>query len=291
MPKQGKPPKGWKLLYQPHPEGRPGLYVCSAACEEKVREAMAKGPIIDPLEMRPPPMPHELQEQVRELVKGVAEDERARAQEEALKRVQEAVDTALIAAMEANDGKPLTKREAIDIAGNAIIDTHCNIGMAVTAKVEIDTDGIATAEVVIIGKRDPRHLGGGPEDHPGLVSQFMGAVKEALWPKVPAAFRPGEHYRSLPLALMPPEPEPDEEQITKEMEFTALERRDTKGVVIDVDFRPVERDDDGENRRKIDDTHNASDGSSHRADSPSDEAWNTDTSGKAKEREESQRDS
>jgi len=318
MPKQGKPPGGWKLLYQPHPEGRPGLYVCSSDCEEKIREAMKDGPIIDPLEMRPPPMPHELQEQVRELVKGVAEEERAQQQEKALKRLQSAVDTALIAAMEANEGKSLTKREAIEVAANAIIDVHCDIGMAVTANVEIDGDGIATAEVVVVGKRDPRHMAGGIEDHPGLMGM------KHLWepypppgfplgikiPPRPSDDEPIPYSRTaqpvevdMPLRLLPPEPDPEEEQTTTEMEFVTLKRRDKKGVVIDVEFRPShwkeEGDDDGEESdrgragvrgRKADGAHDADARDAHREYSPTDEARNPDSSSANQSREESPRD-
>lgn len=298
MPQQDhKPPRGWKLLYQPHPEGRPGLYVCSTECEEKIKEAMKEGPIIDPLEMRPPPMPHELQEQVTQLVKGMAEEERAQQQMEALKRLQGAVDTALLAAMEANEGKPLTKREAIEVAGNAIIDTHCNIGMAVTANVEIDDDGIATAEVVVVGKRDPRHLAGGVEDHPwmmdvakeffGKFAGIFGTGKKPDEPKLdePIPFSP--RGGPLPMRLMsPPEPEPEEEQIETEMEFVTLKKRDEKGVVIDVNFRPsyMEEDDDGEDgadgrrasrrRREAEGAHDAEARDAHRADPPQDAPGN-----------------
>ena len=78
MPRNGKPPKGWKLLYQPHPEGRPGLYACSPDCGEKLREKMKEGPIVEPLEMKPLLMPHEFQEQVRELIKDAMEEEKLR---------------------------------------------------------------------------------------------------------------------------------------------------------------------------------------------------------------------
>lgn len=322
MPQQGmKPPRGWKLLYQPHPEGRPGLYVCSTECEEKIKEAMKEGPITDPLEMRPPPMPHELQEQVSQLVRGVAEEERAQQQMEALKRLQGAVDTALLAAMEANEGKPLTKREAIDVAANAIIDTHCNIGMAVTANVEIDDDGIATAEVVVIGKRDPRHLAGNIEDHPGMMDvarEFFGKFagifgKKSDEPKLdePIPFsrtdqpvEPVPWPWEMPLKLMPPpEPEPEEEQHETEMEFVTLKKRDTKGVVIDVNFRPsyMEEGDDGEEdgadggragrrRREAEGAHDAEARDAHRADPPQDAPGNLGAASEAEGQAEPSRD-
>lgn len=324
LPTKGKPPKGWKLLYQPHPEGRPGLYVCSTDCDTKIREAMKEGPIIDPLEMRPPPMPHELQEQVRELVQGVAEEERAQRQEEALKRLQDAVDTSLIAAMEANDGKPLTKREAIDVAANAIIDVHCNIGMSVTANVDIDDDGIATAEVVVIGKRDPRHLAGSMFDHPGIrdlerqetgwnpLSAFPppGLPLGTKIPPRPSDDEPIPYSRTthpvvdMPLRLMPPEPEPEEEQTETEMEFVTLKKRDTKGVVIDVEFRPShwkeEDDDDGEGSdsrratgnsgRQLEGDHESEARDTNRGDPTEDAPRNLDPSSETESREESPRD-
>lgn len=51
MPRRGKHPRGWSVLYQPHPEGPPGLNVCSGPCAAKVREALAKGPLTGPLRM------------------------------------------------------------------------------------------------------------------------------------------------------------------------------------------------------------------------------------------------
>jgi len=152
MPKERKPPTGWKLIYQPHPDGRSGLYACSSSCEGKLKDAMKEGPIVDPLEMRPPPMPHELQEQVTQLVRGAVNEERAREQERALAVIQETVEGALRAALEANEGKPLAKQEAVDVVTNAVMDAHCNMGMTVTANVEIDDQGVATAEVAIASK-------------------------------------------------------------------------------------------------------------------------------------------
>lgn len=49
--KGGALPRGWSMLYQPHGEGPVGLHVCSEGCKAKVREAMTKGPVIEPLEM------------------------------------------------------------------------------------------------------------------------------------------------------------------------------------------------------------------------------------------------
>jgi hypothetical protein len=55
MPRKGlrkaEPPRGWKVLYQPHPEAPAGLLVCSEKCEDKVRIAMAEGPVEEPLEI------------------------------------------------------------------------------------------------------------------------------------------------------------------------------------------------------------------------------------------------
>jgi transcriptional regulator with XRE-family HTH domain len=76
MPVKGKPPRGWKMLYQPHPEGRPGLNVCSAKCGERVCEAMTKGPVTEPLEMRPPPLPVELQQEMSQAVRQVVQEEK-----------------------------------------------------------------------------------------------------------------------------------------------------------------------------------------------------------------------
>lgn len=45
---------GWKLLYQPHPEGVPGLHVCSQDCNDAVRLAMMQGPVTSPLMMPEP---------------------------------------------------------------------------------------------------------------------------------------------------------------------------------------------------------------------------------------------
>lgn len=39
----------WKMLYQPHRDAPPALSVCSDACAAEVVEALAKGPIRQPL--------------------------------------------------------------------------------------------------------------------------------------------------------------------------------------------------------------------------------------------------
>jgi transcriptional regulator with XRE-family HTH domain len=44
-------PTGWKVLYQPHSDGKPGLSVCSSKCQEAVTEAMKTGPVLEPLGM------------------------------------------------------------------------------------------------------------------------------------------------------------------------------------------------------------------------------------------------
>ena len=51
MPRQGKRPRGWSVLYQPHPQGPPGLNVCSDKCKAEVQEALVKGPVTGPLRM------------------------------------------------------------------------------------------------------------------------------------------------------------------------------------------------------------------------------------------------
>ena len=42
---------GWKMLYQPHADGPPGLPACSLKCVGLVQEAMKNGPVIEPLKM------------------------------------------------------------------------------------------------------------------------------------------------------------------------------------------------------------------------------------------------
>ena len=44
------------MLYQPHGGGPAGLPVCGATCETKVRDAMSRGPVVEPLEVGSPPM-------------------------------------------------------------------------------------------------------------------------------------------------------------------------------------------------------------------------------------------
>ncbi len=57
VPRNNKPaPKGWKLLYQPHPDAPPGLHVCGEFCAARVRKAMAEGPVLEPLETGRAPM-------------------------------------------------------------------------------------------------------------------------------------------------------------------------------------------------------------------------------------------
>lgn len=69
LPQKGKrkkkPPRGWKVVYQPHPDAPAGLLVCSQKCEEKVRAAMAEGPIYEPLEIaKDIPMTAEMRSQM-----------------------------------------------------------------------------------------------------------------------------------------------------------------------------------------------------------------------------------
>lgn len=43
-------PNGWKMIYQPHASAPPMLLACGDACAARVREAIAKGPVLEPLE-------------------------------------------------------------------------------------------------------------------------------------------------------------------------------------------------------------------------------------------------
>lgn len=62
-PPEGTLPKGWKLLYQPHPDAPPGLPVCGDSCNDDVLKEMKEGPIHEPLKRgRPPMMDASLQE-------------------------------------------------------------------------------------------------------------------------------------------------------------------------------------------------------------------------------------
>jgi hypothetical protein len=202
-------------------------------------------------------MSHELQEQVRELVKGKFEEDRAREQEEALRRLQGAVDKALVAALEANDGKPLTKREAINIVSDIIIDTHCNVGMTVTANVDIDENGMATAEVTVVGKRDPRQLEGANEWLQQQTMDVFRGLSPPLFsnddlppPPPPPSLPPMSYVREAfkKVSQLKSEPEPEEQVTTTEKEFVALKERDNGGKVVHVSFRPnpEEKQDDGE---------------------------------------------
>jgi len=55
MPRKGErkiePPRGWTVLYQPHPDAPAGLLACSSACRERLQKAMAEGPVVQPLEI------------------------------------------------------------------------------------------------------------------------------------------------------------------------------------------------------------------------------------------------
>lgn len=52
LPRGSPPiPRGWTVLYQPHPDGPSGLHVCSGACADRVRAAMAVGAVMEPLEI------------------------------------------------------------------------------------------------------------------------------------------------------------------------------------------------------------------------------------------------
>lgn len=101
----GKPspkgiPDGWKVLYNPHSEGKPGLHVCGAGCAAKVSAALREGPVLEPLEMSvAPPMPQEMRQaalegsvahRVKERVSSVLDDP------EAVEAVTGAVTEALL---------------------------------------------------------------------------------------------------------------------------------------------------------------------------------------------------
>ena len=76
MPRKGRPPFRWKVLYQPHPDAPPGLHACSDRCADKIRDAMKKGPLIEPLEMgQPPMMDAEIRHQMMQDITGAMEDE------------------------------------------------------------------------------------------------------------------------------------------------------------------------------------------------------------------------
>jgi len=93
----GKPtpkgiPDGWKVLYNPHPEGKPALHVCSTKCATKVSMALRDGPVLEPLEMGAPPlMPAKMREEALECVRIHAGVE-VPFHEEAMKRLVDAKD-------------------------------------------------------------------------------------------------------------------------------------------------------------------------------------------------------
>lgn len=76
LPMKRGMPRGWKVLYQPHADAPPGLHVCGSACAEKVRQAMTKGPVLEPLKMGVPPlMPGEMKRMMfRQIVEQTMED-------------------------------------------------------------------------------------------------------------------------------------------------------------------------------------------------------------------------
>lgn len=49
-------PVGWKMLYQPHADAPPMLLACGDPCVALVREAMVKGPVLEPLRPAAEPM-------------------------------------------------------------------------------------------------------------------------------------------------------------------------------------------------------------------------------------------
>lgn len=119
----GKPspkgiPSGWKVLYNPHAEGKPGLHVCGDGCKAKVLAALREGPVLEPLEMGPPPpMPVEMKEsalegaissRVRERVETVLDDQKT------VEAVTSAVTDALIEKNYAADSIDLRLR-VIDV--------------------------------------------------------------------------------------------------------------------------------------------------------------------------------
>jgi len=74
--KNGRPPRGWSLLYQPHADAPPGLLVCAPSCASAVREAMTDGPVHEPLKMgAPPPMPQKMKDvMLRDVIWGVIKE-------------------------------------------------------------------------------------------------------------------------------------------------------------------------------------------------------------------------
>lgn len=63
LPTGNRVPANWKVLYQPHQDAPPALLVCSSACFEEVRGAIAKGPVRQPLRVATDVMmPAELRE-------------------------------------------------------------------------------------------------------------------------------------------------------------------------------------------------------------------------------------
>jgi len=232
MPSKGKLPRGWKTLYQPHPDGCPGLHVCCPSCESKIRDAMTKGAVTEPLEMRPPPMPHELHEQVCEIVKVVADEERVRYQKEILARIQARVDAALLAAVDTK-GSTLTKREAIDVVSDIVVNLHFNIGMVVTAKIEVDDSGVATAEVIVVEKNGFQH--GDTRDSLREQGIVYGLRQPSLLEDIPIPYSVLDAGENSEIA-------DDDEEVehVKQIEFTTLKQRDRTGKKVHFLFQPSE---------------------------------------------------
>jgi len=49
LPVGNRLPARWTVLYQPHQDAPPALLVCSSACADEVRAALARGPVRQPL--------------------------------------------------------------------------------------------------------------------------------------------------------------------------------------------------------------------------------------------------
>jgi len=110
----GRLPRGWRTIYQSDPDGVPGLRVCGDACNDMVRKAMEEGPITEPLETRPPPMPSEFKAMVDQAV-----DDELNKEAEDIAMLQAAVDNAIKKLWSPEIG-PLDKRVVMSIAARAI---------------------------------------------------------------------------------------------------------------------------------------------------------------------------
>jgi transcriptional regulator with XRE-family HTH domain len=89
-------PRGWRTLYQPHPDAPPGLHTCGDACNDKVRAAMAEGPVLEPLEIGKAPM---MPAEIRDEMEKDAMDEMEKERKEAMAKERETAMAKLRAAI------------------------------------------------------------------------------------------------------------------------------------------------------------------------------------------------